>query len=75
MLSRNVIAWMWVQDEKLIKAVYDKSRKTLIIFDEDDNVILKREGVGAGHIKKIELIFLSHGAQRMDTTEESFTSQ
>ena len=72
MLTHNVIAWMWVQDEKLIKAVYHKTRKTLIIFDEDDNVILKREGIQASHIKKIELVFLSNGAQRMDTTEKSF---
>jgi hypothetical protein len=71
MLSNDVIAWMWVQDEKLLKAVYHKSKKTLIIFDEEDNIILKRVGVEASHIKKIELIFLSKGAQRMDTTEQS----
>ncbi len=71
MLSHDVIAWMWVQDEKLLKAVYHKNKKTLIIFDEEDNIILKRVGVEASHIKKIELIFLSKGAQRMDTTEQS----
>ena len=71
MLSNDVIAWMWVQDEKLLKAVYHKNKKTLIIFDEEDNIILKRVGVEASHIKKIELIFLSKGAQRMDTTEQS----
>ncbi len=71
MLSQDVIAWMWVQDEKLLKAVYHKNKKTLIIFDEEDNIILKRVGVEASHIKKIELIFLSKGAQRMDTTEQS----
>lgn len=70
MLSQDVIAWMWVQDEKLLKAVYHKNKKTLIIFDEEDNIILKRVGVEASHIKKIELIFLSKGAQRMDTTEQ-----
>ena len=74
MLSQNVVAWIWVQDEKLVKAVYHKTQKTLIIFDEDDNVLLKREGVEESHIKKIELIFLSHGAQQMDTTEHSYTS-
>ena len=71
MLSNDVIAWMWVQDEKLLKAVYHKNKKTLIIFDEEDNIILKRVGVEASHIKKIELIFLTKGAQRMDTTEQS----
>ena len=71
MLSNDVIAWMWVQDEKLLKAIYHKNKKTLIIFDEEDNIILKRVGVEASHIKKIELIFLSKGAQRMDTTEQS----
>ena len=74
MLSQNVVAWIWVQDEKLVKAVYHKIKKTLMIFDENDEVILKREGIEESDIKKIELIFLSHGAQRMDTTKQSFSS-
>ncbi|MBU0496843.1 MAG: hypothetical protein KKC68_06530 [Candidatus Thermoplasmatota archaeon] len=67
-LSDDVIAWIWVQDEKLIKAIYHKKHKTLVIFDEHDEVLLKREGVDESQIKKIEILFLNCGAQRMDST-------
>jgi hypothetical protein len=71
MVSNDVIAWMWVHDEKLIKARYNKIRKTFIILDEFDNILLKRNGIEESHIKEIELIFLGQGTQRMDAIKQS----
>ena len=53
MLSQNVVALIWVQDEKLVKAVYNKTNKTFIIFDENDGLLLKREGIEESDIKKL----------------------
>jgi hypothetical protein len=53
MLSKNVVAWIWVQDEKLVKAVYNKTNKTFIIFEENDTVRLKCEGIEENCIKNL----------------------
>lgn len=73
MTNRNTNIWIWVQNNRILKAVSNQDTGTLIIYDEDDNILLKRTGLTKQQIKKIEVIFSNCNIKKIDDHKEPFT--
>ena len=72
MTNSNVHIWIWLQNGKLMKAVLNTDEGILRIFDENDNLVLKRTGLNKGLVKKIEECIIKYGAKRLDAHAEPF---
>ena len=72
MTKKNINIWIWLQNDRLIKAISCSDDGTLKIYDEDDNLILKRTGLNQRQVKVIEKQILRYGAKKLDKHEEPF---
>jgi len=70
---KEIKIWIWVQHEKILKAILNKEAGTLTIYDECDNIILRRTGISKQQVKTIELIFATYNLKRIDDHKEPFT--
>ena len=73
MVNKNVKTWIWMQNNRLLKAVLNQNTGTLSIYDEYDNILLRRMGLTKQQIKNIEIIFSNHCIKRVDGHREPFT--
>ena len=73
MNTKDVKIWFWVQHDRILKAISYKDAGTLTIYDECDNIILRRTGLSKQQIKTIELIFATYNLKRIGDHEEPFT--
>lgn len=64
--------WIWLQNNRVIKAILDIDEGTVKIFDERDNLILKRTGLNKIQIKQIENYILKYGAKKLNKNAEPF---
>jgi len=64
--------WIWLQNGKLIKAISCVEDGTLRIYDEDDNLILKRTGLTQIQVKLIENQIQRYGAIKLNKHEPPF---
>jgi len=71
-MSKNVHIWIWLQNNRLIKAVLDSDTGILKIYDEDDELILKRTGLSKREIREVENCIVRYGAKRLDGQTQSF---
>ena len=65
--------WMWIQNDHLFKAISNQENGTLIIYDEDDNILLRRTGLTKQQVKKIEIILSACNCKKLDENKEPFT--
>ena len=72
MNSKNVNIWIWLQNGKVMKAMLNSDEGILRIYDEDDNLILKRTGLNKALVKKIEECIIKYGAKKLDAHAEPF---
>ena len=72
MTTKNVNIWIWLQNGKIIKAISSVDKGTIRIFDENDNMILKRTGLTKLQVKKIENNILRYGAKKLNQHAEPF---
>jgi len=72
MMAKNVNIWIWLQNGKIIKAISSVDDGTIKIYDEQDNLILKRTGLTKFQVKKIENNILKYGAKRLNQHAEPF---
>ncbi len=72
MTTKNVNIWIWLQNGKIIKAISSVDKGTIRIFDENDNMILKRTGLTRLQVKKIENNILRYGAKKLNQHAEPF---
>ena len=72
MTTKSVNIWIWLQNGKIIKAISSIDDGTIIIFDENDNLLLKRIGLTKFQVKKIENSILKYGAKRLNQHAEPF---
>jgi hypothetical protein len=56
-----------------MKAISCTEDGTLIIYDEYDNILIKRTGLTPAQIKKIEILFATNGVSKIDGHSEPFT--
>ena len=62
-----------MQDNKLYKAFYNCIEKCLTIYNEYDEIVIRKNDVPLIEMKKIEKSLLSIGAKRIDQCSEAFT--
>lgn len=73
MNTKDVKIWIWVQHNRILKAISNKETGTLTIYDECDNIILRRTGLSKQQIKTFELIFTAYNLKRIDDPKEPYT--
>ena len=73
MKNNNIKIWIWICNGRVYKAISRPGDGTLTIYDEHDNILIKRTGLTPAQIKKIEIVLSSSGAKRMDGHREPFT--
>jgi hypothetical protein len=72
MTNHNVNIWIWLQNGRIIKAILNSDDGILRIYDEDDNLILKRTGLNKVQVKQIETCIIKYGAKKLDKHAEPF---
>ena len=65
--------WIWIQDNKLFKAVCNLLERSLTIYNENDEILVQRKGLTPDQIKTIEIVFSKMNAKRIDNNKEPFT--
>jgi hypothetical protein len=53
--------------------VYNSMDYTLIVYNERDEIILKHTGIISEQLTRLEVLFLTIGAKRIDGHKEPFT--
>ena len=71
-MSNNTHIWIWLQNKNIMKAILDTEEVNIRIFDENDNLVLKRTGLNKQLIKQIEICIVKYGAKRLNAHEEPF---
>jgi hypothetical protein len=71
--NKTTHVWIWMQENCLHKAVYSVNDQTLIVYNEREEIILKRNGVTPEQFLRLEALFISIGAKRLDGHKEPFT--
>ena len=71
-MAKNVNIWIWLQNGKIVKAISNVDEGTIKIYDENDNLILKRTGLNKLQVKQIENTIIKYGAKRLDKHAEPF---
>ena len=71
-MSNNTHIWIWLQNKNIMKAIIDTEEGNIRIFDENDNLVLKRTGLNKQLIKQIEICIVKYGAKRLNAHEEPF---
>lgn len=71
-MTKNVNIWIWLQNGKIIKAISNVDEGTLKIYDEDDNLILKRTGLNKLQVKQVERTIIRYGAKKLNKHAEPF---
>ena len=72
MTTKSVNICIWLQNGKIIKAISSADNGTIKIYDENDNLILKRIGLTRFQVKRIENNILKYGAKRLNQHAEPF---
>ena len=73
MTTKGVKIWVWVQNNRILKAIANQEAGTITIYDECDNILIRRTGLTKQQIKTIELIFSAYNLRRIDDHKEPFT--
>jgi hypothetical protein len=73
MSTTNVKIWIWLCNGRIFKAIARPAEGTLTIYDEYDNILVKRTGLTPAHMKQIECFLSASGAKRVDEHREPFT--
>jgi len=72
MNNENVHIWIWLQNSKLMKAILNSDEGVIRIYDEDDNLVLKRTGLNKNQVQQIETCIIKYGAKKLDKHAEPF---
>jgi hypothetical protein len=73
MSVKGIKIWIWVQNNRILKAISNQDAGTLTIYDDYDNIVLKRTGLSRQQVKTIEFIFSTYNLKRIDENKEPFT--
>jgi hypothetical protein len=73
MTAKDIKIWIWVHNSRILKAISNKESGTITIYDEFDNILLRRTGLSRQQVKTIELIFESYTLKRIGDRKEPFT--
>ena len=65
--------WIWIEGNNLFKAVYSSSDGCLTIYNECDEILIRKKQVAPDQMKTIETVFSKKGAKRIGNCNEPFT--
>jgi len=65
-MTKNVNIWIWLQNGRIMKAISNVDEGTLKIYDEDDNLVLKRTGLNKFQVKQVEKTIIKYGAKKLN---------
>jgi len=69
---RQTCIWIWLQDGKIFKAITCSEEGSIRIYDENDNLLLRRTGLSRYQVKQIEENILRYGARKLNKNAEPF---
>ena len=72
MTQKNVNIWIWLQNNKVMKAIINFDEGSVKIYDENDNLILRRTGLNKLQVKQVENYILEYGAKKLSKSAEPF---
>lgn len=72
MKNSNQYIWVWLHDLELYKAVYEPTKRTLIVSNEQGNVILQYKSIISKQLIRLEELFFQLGAKHLDGRNEPF---
>ncbi|KYK24089.1 hypothetical protein AYK25_02025 [Thermoplasmatales archaeon SM1-50] len=72
MTAKDINIWIWVLNNRILKAISNKESGTISIYDECDNIILRRTGLTRQQVKTIELIFATYALKKIGDSKEPF---
>lgn len=72
MTTKHINIWIWLQNNKIMKAILNFDDGTVKIYDENDNLILKRTGLNKLQIKQVEHYIVEYGAKKLSKNAEPF---
>ena len=64
--------WIWLQNGSIYKSISSPEEGTICIYDENDQLILKRSGLTKLQIKQIEHNIIRYGARKISKNAEPF---
>ena len=73
MNAKGIKIWIWVQNNRILKAISNRESGTISIYDEYDNILLRRTGLSRQQVKTIELIFATYALNKIGDHKEPFT--
>ncbi len=71
-MTNNVNIWIWLQNNKILKAILNVGEGIVRVYDENDNLVLKRTGLTKIQIKQIEDCIIKYGAKKLNKHAEPF---
>lgn len=72
MVKEKANIWIWLQNGEIYKAISNVENGTIQVYDEQDNLVMKRTGLTQIQVKQIEHIILKYGAKKLDQHAEPF---
>ena len=71
-MTKNVNIWIWLQNKKIIKVISSIEDGIIKIYDECNNLILKRTGLSKIQVKQIENNIVKYGAKKLNRHQDAF---
>jgi hypothetical protein len=72
MIKKNSHIWIWIENGKILKAISCIDDGTVRIYNEHDQLILKRTGLSKFQVKNIEVCLQKYGAKRLSKQAKPF---
>jgi hypothetical protein len=69
----SIKIWIWVQNYRILKAISNQEAGTLTIYDEYDNILIRRIGLSKQQVKALEVLLSNCNAKRIDDHNEPYT--
>ena len=73
MTANGIKIWIWVQNYRILKAISNQEAGTLTIYDEYDNILIRRIGLSKQQVKILEALLSSHNIKHLDNNSEPYT--
>ena len=72
MIKKNSHIWIWLENGKILKAISCIEDGTVRIYNENDQLIMKRAGLSKFQVKQIEICLQKYGAKSLSKHAEPF---
>jgi len=71
-MKKGSIIWIWMHNDKLLKAVLIEHEGSLSMYDDEDQLIFTRKGLTPEDVRSVKYLLSMIGAKRIDDKKEPF---